>query len=421
MSAQAAVQTQTAAKPSITPVTSSVLRRQCACGQHANGGECAECGQKRGGTLQRAAINASPVHDAPPIVHEVLRSPGQPLDANSRAFMELRFGHDFSGVRVHTDAQAVEAARAVSALAYTAGRSVVFGAGQYAPHTSIGRRLLAHELSHVVQQASGSPTTLGVSNLFVVASNAQSEREAAAVSNTFTESGSPLSYMLTPVSSPVLQRQVGAGAVAGLVLSTIGVGKSFMPPSEGGLSYSSGQITYHEELGRIGVRLKNKTPLAAVFWSNRLTGDCRTTFCLHGDFSDSNEPATASNRVMANVFIALDKTTTYPYSKLSFTAVPLEHAYGEAQDPRIRFKCEGWFDPLGSGEAGYFAVLEVDQHANVNCVEFRLTNGEAIHYENTNQGIEIEIRGKDGGGVYQDPVQEFLLEQAISLGTMISR
>src|SRR5512143_3677565 len=83
--------------------------------------------------LQRAAINPSPVHQVPSIVHDVLRSPGRPLDANTRAFMEPRFGHDFSGVRVHTDAQAAESARAVNALAYTGGGDVELGAGQYAP------------------------------------------------------------------------------------------------------------------------------------------------------------------------------------------------------------------------------------------------------------------------------------------------
>jgi hypothetical protein len=66
--------------------------------------------------------------------------------------MEPRFGHDFSGVRVHTDAQAAESARAVNALAYTVGRDVVFGAGQFAPQSPAGRRLMAHELTHVVQQ-----------------------------------------------------------------------------------------------------------------------------------------------------------------------------------------------------------------------------------------------------------------------------
>jgi hypothetical protein len=102
--------------------------------------------------LQRAAISSPPVGDVPPIVHEVLRSPGQPLDAGNRAFMEPRFGRDFSGVRVHTDPRAAESAQAVNALAYTVGRDVVFGAGQYAPTSHAGQRLLAHELTHVVQQ-----------------------------------------------------------------------------------------------------------------------------------------------------------------------------------------------------------------------------------------------------------------------------
>jgi hypothetical protein len=89
---------------------------------------------------------------APPIVHEVLRSPGQPLDPATRAFMEPRFGHDFSQVRVHTDTKAAESARAVNALAYTVRGDIALASGQYKHETTEGRRLLAHELAHVVQQ-----------------------------------------------------------------------------------------------------------------------------------------------------------------------------------------------------------------------------------------------------------------------------
>ena len=73
---------------------------------------------------------------APPIVHEVLRSPGQPLDTATRAFMEPRFGHDFSRVRVHSDAAAEQSARDVNAGAYTVGQNIVFGAGRFAPGMS---------------------------------------------------------------------------------------------------------------------------------------------------------------------------------------------------------------------------------------------------------------------------------------------
>jgi len=92
---------------------------------------------------------------APPVVHEVLRTPGQPLDRAARAFFEPRFGHDFSRVRVHGDPRAAESAAAVSARAYTVGSHIVFGAGEYAPHTNAGRRVLAHELAHVQQQNEG--------------------------------------------------------------------------------------------------------------------------------------------------------------------------------------------------------------------------------------------------------------------------
>jgi hypothetical protein len=109
--------------------------------------------------LQRKSTGEVASTEAPAIVHEVLRSPGRPLDAETRSFMEARFSHDFSRVRIHTDGAAAHSATAVSALAYTAGNQVVFGAGQYAPSSSASRRLLAHELAHVVQQGQGCPSS----------------------------------------------------------------------------------------------------------------------------------------------------------------------------------------------------------------------------------------------------------------------
>lgn len=81
-----------------------------------------------------------------------MRGGGQPLSASSRAFFEPRLGADLSNVRVHTDANATGTAKALNAKAFTVGRDVVFGAGQYEPASNEGRRLLAHELTHVVQQ-----------------------------------------------------------------------------------------------------------------------------------------------------------------------------------------------------------------------------------------------------------------------------
>jgi len=94
---------------------------------------------------------------APACVHQALRSPGQPLDAPTRAFFEARLGRDFDDVRLHVGASAAESVDAVDARAYTVGRDIVFGTGMFAPATLDGGRLLAHELTHVAQQAGARP------------------------------------------------------------------------------------------------------------------------------------------------------------------------------------------------------------------------------------------------------------------------
>jgi hypothetical protein len=133
-------------------------------------------------SLRQAVVNQASV--VPPIVHEVLRSPGHSLDDNTRTFMESFLGHDFSRVRVHTDSRAAASARAVNAHAYTVGHGVVFGAARYAPTTSAAQRLLAHELTHVVQQrgAIAKPETL------LVASAGAAEREADQIADTVASS-----------------------------------------------------------------------------------------------------------------------------------------------------------------------------------------------------------------------------------------
>lgn len=102
--------------------------------------------------VQRRVSGGNGGSGVPPIVHEVLHSLGRPLDLSTRRFMESRFGYDFGGVRVHAGSGAADATRAVGARAFTVGQDLVFGAGEYAPATVTGRKLLAHELAHVVQQ-----------------------------------------------------------------------------------------------------------------------------------------------------------------------------------------------------------------------------------------------------------------------------
>jgi Domain of unknown function (DUF4157) len=129
----------------------------------------------------RLARKKETANEVPPIVQEVLSSTGQLLDSDTRDFMESRFGHDFSQVRVHTDERAVESTQAVNARAYTVGQDVVFGQGEYAPETMEGEKLLAHELTHVVQQAGLS--TMLCTSLIVDPTDSSMEHEASSVGN----------------------------------------------------------------------------------------------------------------------------------------------------------------------------------------------------------------------------------------------
>jgi hypothetical protein len=200
--------------PIATAFSGLALQRKCACGgSSGGGGECEGC-SKQTLSLQRATRNSEPEtrnsEAVPSIVSDVLRSTGQPLDQETRAFMEPRFGHDFSqvrvhgsvlensdsnltlsqpgdryeqeaddvakrvmlqspqaakaefgnafdfgNVRIHTDVRAAESASAVNARAYTVGNDIVFGAEQYSPNNPAGQSLLAHELAHVAQSTPG--------------------------------------------------------------------------------------------------------------------------------------------------------------------------------------------------------------------------------------------------------------------------
>jgi hypothetical protein len=109
--------------------------------------------------LQRSAGNASVGQmledERSPVQDLLASSSGQPLDRETQALMQSRLGHDFSDVRVHADGQATESAKAVNAHAYTVGTNVVFQSDKYSPQTEPGQKMLAHELTHVVQQKAG--------------------------------------------------------------------------------------------------------------------------------------------------------------------------------------------------------------------------------------------------------------------------
>jgi hypothetical protein len=182
-------------KAALQSASSGALQRSCACGSHTAGGEeCEHCKAPKESSLQtkleisapgdtyereadRVAAHIASMPETPALVsapirlqrvtrqsssaetsvpravHQTLADAGRPLESGVRRDMELRFGYDFSGVRVHSDDGAGRSARSVAAAAYTVGAHVVFAPGQYQPHTLGGRTLLAHELAHTIQQS----------------------------------------------------------------------------------------------------------------------------------------------------------------------------------------------------------------------------------------------------------------------------
>ena len=191
--------------PAFTSAYNGLLQRKCNCGNHTFAGEeCAECAKKNSGLQRKITIGASndpleqeadrvadqvmtaPTHSAvtgtplhiqrtagqaagqmdavPASVNNVLASSGKPLESTLRRDMELRFGYDFSRVRVHSGATAEQSAQEVNANAYTVDHNIVFAAGRFAPGTLEGRRLMAHELTHVVQQSGAEGSRVEESN-----------------------------------------------------------------------------------------------------------------------------------------------------------------------------------------------------------------------------------------------------------------
>ncbi len=166
------------------------FQRACTCGA-----ACPKCQteqvEQEDEPSQTARLGSgdSEQNEVPPIVCEVLRSPGQPIDPATRVFLEPRFNSDFSHVRVHADTAASASATAVNARAYTVGHNIVFGAGQYAPATAEGKRLIAHELAHVVQQ--GEDATVVPQHLTIAPTGDQYEQEADRAAEAVSRADAP--------------------------------------------------------------------------------------------------------------------------------------------------------------------------------------------------------------------------------------
>lgn len=196
-----------APRVSVTPSRVPQIFRKCACADSA--GKCGKCSDEekpRGAMQRKAASHGSASLAPPPIVSSVLSSPGHSLDTGTRSFMESRFGHDFSGVRIHTGPDAAASAHAVGAHAYTVGNDIVFGSGKYDPQSPDGQRLLAHELTHTIQQRGVQLSA--IESLGTSTPGDTFESEADAVANAIMSGGSASVAHAAPA---VIARQ-GTGA-----------------------------------------------------------------------------------------------------------------------------------------------------------------------------------------------------------------
>jgi hypothetical protein len=195
---------------------SSFIQRECSCG-----GSCSACQEKGGqesieeepSTIQRQA--ATTAVEPPEDAGIPSDSPGQPLDPQTRNFMEPRFGHDFSDVRVHTDSSAAQSADALGANAYTTGRDIYFASGKYAPDSKDGQHLLAHELTHTVQQQNGATPMAASPAGGVLVGDASDPLEAEAEHTADKAVGnSEGTGLVSRDSTPVVRRDLSSTASA---------------------------------------------------------------------------------------------------------------------------------------------------------------------------------------------------------------
>jgi hypothetical protein len=353
----AKAQAKPAPKPSFAPVGPNLLRRKCACGGTPGPtGECSKCRAKR---MRGAPAGLPPV---PPVVGEVLASPGRPLDPPHRTRMESRFGHDFAGVRVHTDQKAARSAREIGAAAYAFGRSIVFGEGQYSPGTASGGYLLAHELTHILQQrAPGSPPSSSAppsSGSMVLGAPAdRSEREADRVAREVSRPSAHASRE-SAVAAPAHVRGAMAGrgepgryreALRGFrrghdegTLENYGAA---LGERAGGAGLSGGVSISAEASPLRQVRRFTRAPREAFTTGTALATTYGDLTFTRYDKTDANPPATP--RYSVNVELRFLPKTTVPCTDVAFMqSMQTLDAAGNSQQNTVNSEQDARQTPL---------------------------------------------------------------------------
>ena len=209
-------------------------------------------------TLQAKEVSGETPEVTPELEARVnnARGSGQPLPESVRAFFEPRFGYDFGGVRVHTDGQAVDSARSVKARAYTLGQDIVFGSGQYAPETPAGKQLLAHELTHVVQQSSSNGNNVGRSK------EKRGLSPISAISRGMSAARAPLDDARAPKGDQARVAVAASPITASIALVNTAVGVGRAPPPLARLASHLARCSVEERrvgIGALNVRVGNRT------------------------------------------------------------------------------------------------------------------------------------------------------------------
>jgi outer membrane protein OmpA-like peptidoglycan-associated protein len=310
------------------------LQRQCACGKHTTaGGECDECREKRL-NLKRQATTRTEETGVPFIVHEVLSTLGRPLDTDTREAMEANFGQDLSQVRIHTDDKAADSAESVNAQAYTVGKDIVFGKGRHGDSSQVNQKLLAHELTHVVQQNS-SPIT---GDLQIGKTNDLHEQAADQMAEQVVSKPNAAEHLPTAQQSAgVLQRQP----------ETDSFPTQDLEPSPVGASIAGSSAIDGFELGKAELTEAHKKMLATKAAAiKRLLAQWPDSFISivgHTDAVGTEEKNTTLGQERAEAVLAELKANGVPFLimrpySLGESALKIETKHAEPRNRRVEIE-----------------------------------------------------------------------------------
>jgi hypothetical protein len=185
-------------------------------------------------------------------------------------------------------------------------------------------------------------------------------------------------------------------AGTGVVLKAVSVLKNMVDKGQGGVNYSSDQITYPHDLALVDDAVSKSKMVAYIHKSGYVYQSDAISFSVYGEFRAydqviENDPNSVVTPVMANVYIDLDQSDKAGLTELDIRFTALNTAFGTAEDPRIRFVCDGHYDPAGSGDTRFRAVVEIDQQANVNVIDKQVTGGDGIISDESPSGFSVTV------------------------------